>query len=1064
MSGTTNSISYQLEQALQLQENAMLFANAFKEAVLSNKTSIQVELLNADGTTFTIDIPTNISMNHRLESLISTVENVVGISKDGKSRIVSTDGRDVAELVIKSTKVLQQSKLQLSDINISNQINIENNPLFDSLLSPITTLELSVVNEVDANSYIVEKISFSENQDISNGIEYKDLLRYLKANKINYSTTKSIIQVKPVKKRYSGSFEVLSSSVVGSYIHVNVNQKTYNDADSLVDNSKVLDIDDILHTEDNAVKYKIQSIQGNTLVLQNLSGIGSISESDILFFDDTITSNTVIIPVPVKLNERTIIFLEAINSITNVSSLKSQGIKFDAAEYTVNVDSNAVPFNDYFAAKVSDLSSYFSSILSENTIPVTLAEIPAKPILAEQNFKILQINKHLTNSTVSAKLEQLQKEKITTENQLDVVKNTISNLTTKINSGNYANKTKREADKSDLARNIQLRDEKTTLLSSIVQNISSTISNVQKDAFKPKYRLRGFWQMGQDISSEMTRDQKIIQYEIRYRYTALQSNVSTSEQFIIVDDANEKINATFSTWNYVLTKSLQRTIDQNGLAEWSINDINSVDDVNTNQLDLPISYGEAIEFQVRAISEAGWPATSVKSAWSDVIRKEFSDDSVTSNKIVDIVEKNEADTLKVQIQNEFSSQGFSKHISSAYTEQEKYFPHKLEEIASGKVTGEQKTISALEYVQSLESKILELTEIVNRRYASVSVQLLDADTLQTYDVNNFSTIKLFAGNYIDEVDLTVDSNFGSIVTKRFFLKLTNKNIQTIEMLSIAPGGLTLDVLSASYDKVPIKINTSGAFVKQKKGQIFYNRLNNVDLTSSLYDTLPQSSNSISIGDVDTTAIVSERNVVHRTSAGSIETVKLVDNATMSDYVAMTTSHPAYQEYKTSGSANVLNDEFSRISYFTDLFRSPNVQPIFDETNIHEFHPNDQFLVGQKSVGATMYVAMNDFSSFQVAGVDSSSSKEIYSGEADSILLPIVFQYRMTDALGNINGTSSINANANFEYSKKLGFDLLINNKIFSFDVEIYAKYRATSTANQKLSVIPSSDNTTAKII
>jgi hypothetical protein len=185
---------------------------------------------------------------------------------------------------------------------------------------------------------------------------------------------------------------------------------------------------------------------------------------------------------------------------------------------------------------------------------------------------------------------------------------------------------------------------------------------------------------------------------------------------------------------------------------------------------------------------------------------------------------------------------------------------------------------------------------------------------------------------------------------------------------------------------------------------------------------------------------------------------------MSDYVAMTTSHPAYQEYKTSGSANVLNDEFSRISYFTDLFRTPNVQPIFDETNIHEFHPNDQFLVGQKSVGATMYVAMNDFSSFQVAGVDSSSSKEIYSGEADSILLPIVFQYRMTDALGNINGTSSINANANFEYSKKLGFDLLINNKIFSFDVEIYAKYKATSTANQKLNVIPSSDNTTAKII
>jgi hypothetical protein len=282
------------------------------------------------------------------------------------------------------------------------------------------------------------------------------------------------------------------------------------------------------------------------------------------------------------------------------------------------------------------------------------------------------------------------------------------------------------------------------------------------------------------------------------------------------------------------------------------------------------------------------------------------------------------------------------------------------------------------------------------------------------------------------------------------------------MLSICPGGLTQEVLAATYSSVPVKLNTEG-FVHQKKGQLFYNRLQNIDLTSNLYDSANMSSYSIPSSDIDNTATVPERNVVHKTPAGSIDVVKLLPTANLDSYVGMTIDHPAYIDYKSTGNATEIDATFDRVKQFTSLFREATKQTLIGADKIYGFETNDRFLVGQNSVGAALNVSVNDFASFQVNGVDSSASKEIYSGAQDSIMIPIIFQYRMTDALGNVNGQQSLTASSNFEYAKTIGFDLFINNKLFSFDVEVYAKYRPSSTANQRLNVVPSANNTRTKI-
>jgi hypothetical protein len=71
----------------------------------------------------------------------------------------------------------------------------------------------------------------------------------------------------------------------------------------------------------------------------------------------------------------------------------------------------------------------------------------------------------------------------------------------------------------------------------------------------------------------------------------------------------------------------------------------------------------------------------------------------------------------------------------------------------------------------------------------------------------------------------------------------------------------------------------------------------------------------------------------------------------------------------------------------------------------------------------------------------------------SITLDLVFQYRMTDYYGvtsnNDTSTGRIggiigNTFSNLTYAKKIGVDILdSNNQDFKFDIEVYAKYKAT---------------------
>ena len=109
-----------------------------------------------------------------------------------------------------------------------------------------------------------------------------------------------------------------------------------------------------------------------------------------------------------------------------------------------------------------------------------------------------------------------------------------------------------------------------------------------------------------------------------------------------------------------------------------------------------------------------------------------------------------------------------------------------------------------------------------------------------------------------------------------------------------------------------------------------------------------------------------------------------------------------------------------------------------------FEDNDKYFSGQNTRGAFLTLAPLNQSSIQVANSDSAANVAIEPGSNKSILVPLLFQARMTDYSGGIDLNVSLDS-AQFQYSKIVNIHTYIGGKEFVFDVKIYADFRATSS-------------------
>lgn len=1042
-----NSLSSILAGINLSQNNILKIAQGYLVALTSSSNSINVEIENSDGTVSQINIPTNIFINNELQRLTASFRNVVGLSEDGKARLISENG-DFREILVSS--YLPSIRPEDHNMSISTNIDISTNNVIENLISPLTEVEIILDKEFsNASSVYVTKILTSDLSGLTNGMTFGEVKIHLTSNLRELEILNYQKEIAPRKSRFYGEFLVDSHRVKDQLIEVRLNQITYSDEENLFENTKSLQIGDTLVNQDGSSMYTVEYVSRelNLVKLKHVSGVGRISDK-LIFKDQSI--NVTSVKVPVRINEKSIIFLEIVDKHTNQASPISTAKVFDSDNYIVNDNGVNVTFNEYFSTKVADIGKHIESLVRENSIPAVFGEKPQKPTITSSDLNVLQINKHLTNTANTDKIRASQREKDQLFNQIAVLNSNIADLNAKLTDGNYVNQAKLSSDKTQLAEYIKDKNQKSELLDSITKDIKSMLDDSAEISISPKYRVRGFWDVPLPLPSNITNPQHIVQYDVRYRYVSNTGNTSNTSEMIYKSGENQ-VNAIFSSWNLHKTGPLEKVVGQDGEISWVENNPTDVNSTPINNLDIPISYGESVELQIRAVSEAGWPNSPIKSDWSDVTRVDFPVELLQETDLSTIAKRNNADLLKVQVMQEFATQGITEHLATSFKENDRLYTHRLRDIASGKLTSEQKQIDAETYIEILENRLKSIEETVNRRYAQISVQVLDED-LNEHDVTNNGTINLFAGNYLDYVDMADSSNFGTIISKKFYIKIVNRNAQTVEILSLDPGVSNQNTMSSKYNSVPLYTSSNNMSINQKKAQIFYSRNKNIDFTEDIYslDTEEMVS-SVNTGDINYgVQYESLKNVVNL-NGQNVELVALNNNASLSGYVSMTNTHPAYKQYVSTNDKESLIEEYKRLINFNSLYNANGVQNATKDNLIVKFADSDKHIVGRTTCGSTLYIAINDIQSYQVEGIDTASAKEINSGESDSLLIPVEFQYRMSDALGNPNGVSGTSINSNFSYSKKIGIDLLINNKLFSFDINVSCRFRSTSVTNNSIS-------------
>ena len=1026
-----------LKRMTLMYENIYNLLSAFQEA--SNaKNDITVELKKEDGTVKTVTVN---SFQH-LQQELTRIDN------NFKSLILGT-----GYSIDKTGQISQYQKVTFSNAEYLENFSldtenciVDNNTVIEDLVFPTIKLPITIDND------ILETKIYCKIYDVTDGFDNipdnpKELtLQYLTNNgKLKYNEYYRTLNVEKQKVQYFGRFNVETVEVDSENSNVfivTLNTTKYTNKNILGDNID-LKIGDQLTSENNNNLFEISDIDlfSRTLKLTRIGGIEAPKVGiNSLYFKEIINTDTKIINFPVKPSKKLIVFFSTEN--INTISYPSFGIKIDTTNYRVIHNDTTYTIDEYFQKYVTNFTEYINSLMMETTIPYSLGIKPDKPVLQQQNFKVIQINKHLIDAKTQSEMTDLNKKKQQIQNDIDYKQTIIDQTQNEVDTLKFNSI---EEKNYRLNKIVQLRNEINTLkqnLLTVTRDIDSNATKYGLKNSKPKYKVIGFWDMQESLYSPLTQAQHIIKYEVQYRYLSKDVDTSDSTTYKMISNGKE-ITVAFSNWNELPTRMLNKVKDINGNLRWEEPLLDSVDDININQCSITINECESIEIKVRAVTEAGYPVAPMKSEWSESLRIDFPDD-LKNNNLQATVSQNNIDLNKAEFNAILQNLGLLTHISGTIKESEKTFYHSASDIASGQYTQEQKNIPLDVCIKNIlnDINILKQTDVSQ----NINISFVDFDG-ESYTITNNTTLEINGGNYSEVFNVLDDKTWGGIVRKRGYIKIRNNNAVPIELRTLVPG-VNFDSSNAeNYYNVPVMV---GDNVTQLSKQILYFR--NVDLIGQVSGSdntfklvVPKASADKTYPDdslIDSGAIDENKKLI-MLKDGTVSIYKLIDDYNQTNFLGFTTEHPNYNY----DNKQLMLEEMKRLTKFNPNLKAEQYQSEVSKSgdeNFVGFKDNDVYAFGRYSCGAWLYPYITKPNVIQVIG-NTSVSTLIINKESE-ILIPVIFEYRMVDRLGHINGEINYDIVNGLTYSKKLGVDILINNNIFKFDIKVTAKYKSKITS------------------
>ena len=966
-----------------------------------------------------------------------------------------------------------------------------------------------------------KKTYFDTNLKGRNDISYDTLVTDLYSNRITYFIDEDISNLPVSIARYSGTFDVISykdESIAvtqpnGTSLQTKVRKyklNTLNYSDNLQNfkDTQVLKPGDKLEVG-QSTQYEVVIVDAttNTITLKKTSGTETIPIGVEILRVAVDAFSLKQVQLNIGFDERQIIFVKPIDKATNLTTRNySPGVAFYSNELQITINGDKSTLDAFYKQEVMDFGSAILSLVKEGSVPAVYGEIPDSPRLAATNFKVSLVNsqKFDTNTIKNLKNKIAQKTTVSSEiTQLDVA---IEKKKLQLNTSKFNSDTERRAVQNQLNTLISDKTSKSNLYASIIKDLSTTAKNLPPELAAPKYRVRGFFPIPTSKPSEKTLDQAVISFRVSYRYLRQDGTAPGTEQIDFVDNNGETVRGYFSNWSEYETKIRQKVYDGNlGIYVWSNENVQDADSVNINQIDLPVSKGEQIEIRVQSISEAGWPVNPMISPWSSSIIIPFPDSLSNDEEVLSSLSSSLSEETRVNFNQDLASRGLDLHLSTSFVQKDQYVAHTAEVISSGFYTTAGDNVNLYQKLKEMDDKIAQLKALIEKAKGKLQIYVVDPSGNKSL-VSNNSTVDLFAGYYFDQVNaLPAAKQKGAIISSTFKLVIENAAVSALQLASSYPGGLEVGLPislgnmdldyrnSRKYDLVPISLSSllktstannrkyqSSPFQSsQQLSQFVYSRYTDIGLKNVLYDEVTGPSGPITdntfypdIVTGATSTFIWNGSYTGTTPQGS---------GPLSDF-AIHISHPDINDGSgaTVGDLNFPSGATStspavypkavHSSYFNLEASAVNGKlqtnyiPTSLSTTLGErypvklgFYDNDRYLVGSKTCGSYLFISPFSYADILVEGTDYRSIREIEFGEQNQIIIPVIFQYRMTDFFGiGTGGSGRVGGSAtnikNITYSKKIGLDVNVKDEsLFSFDIQVTAKYKADSPSQTAIS-------------
>jgi hypothetical protein len=817
------------DQIITFNKNIVDILSKINSLATTTESSVNVQIFDEEGILRNFTLPSFTSLKAEIDRLNNNINSLYSIDSAGS--LIQTSNTNKFKKII--TVDLNREPIPVSSLGSISNFKTITNWFFDSLLDPMLSIEIDLSGKIENNvrkcqvrRYIVEFAKDIDGNLTPLGQSALNSFNNLFRGNPNivfsefenwHSTTPGLIEplnprfdeqifdLEPNNVLYDGEFSVLRIQ------EDRLNRKLWYVLNTLdyivVDGSEVRQLSSgdelIVNSEKTSTRYKVIEVstsESNPRVrFERVEGIEPIPVGigTLKIYSPVIYTKRV--RISIGYNERNLVFLKPINTENHLVAKKwSLGTGFFTNDLRLESTNsvNGLSMEQFYIDYVYDYGEVLKDLVSKK-VPNKLAGVPNLPTLNIDNFKVVQINKHLSDTPDSNLIKQKHNYQLTLKSEIKQIDEAIIDRNKRLKITKFKSESEKKKSSLEIEELINKKDSRSKLLSSVTQEIID-LSRNPITKVEPKFRLRGFWNIPEATFTRGTKPQEIVQFKIQYRYVSKDGRETPIEQFNI-DNSDTK--ASYSNWNEFKTDVRKRQYDSStGEYFWQIEDIESAETPNINQIDIAIQQGEIVEFRVKSISEVGWPESPVESEWSEILSVDFPDDlNNVLNENDFILREATKEEFLVAMDNELTARGIVEHLSDSVTINSKTFHHDAVKILSGFKDDNGVALDLFEYLKNLENKIRGLEEIIRRAKGELEVIILRNN--QEFIINNGSEtifniecedyLELFSSQGVPSGRVYENSIY---VIKDFVVRVNNKAYESpLGLLSNRTYNQNLDI-------------------------------------------------------------------------------------------------------------------------------------------------------------------------------------------------------------------------------------------------------------------------------